>query len=134
MSLLQGKRILVVEDEPIIAFALEDTLLGLECDEVRVVTRVPHAMSAVTNEVFDAAVLDVNIHGEQSYGIASELERRGVPFIFATGYGDSVHPPKFQASPTLMKPYSSTDVERCLSLAIAERRGQAHRSTEAAYH
>ena len=52
------------------------------------------------------AVLDVNVNGTKSYPLAEELRRRGVPLIFATGYGDAQHPPHFADAPTLTKPYT----------------------------
>jgi CheY-like chemotaxis protein len=109
-----GKNVLVLEDEPIIGFALEDMLLDLGCANVLLATRLKEAMQFIENERVDAAILDVNIHGERSYAVADVLRLRRVPYIFASGYGDTEHPPEHRAVPTLVKPYNIGDIEVAL--------------------
>lgn len=115
-------RILAVEDEPIIAFSLEDMLLELGCKEVFLATQLSEAERILSEERVDAAVLDVNIHGAQSYGIADKLADSSVPFIFATGYGDAEHPDRHRAVPTLTKPYDIADIREALSVVAGEAR------------
>ena len=115
--MLDGLRFLIVEDEPIIAFNLEDLLLSLGCQRVLVAMHMEEAFQLLAESDIDAAVLDVNIHGERSYPLAEELQRRSVRFVFATGYGDAEHPAAFTAVPTLTKPYSSTSLIEALRLA-----------------
>lgn len=101
---MQGKHILVLEDEPIIAFALEDQLL----DEGAIVTvhcSLDNGLEAAKTEPFDFAILDVNLHGQRSYPLAYALTERSIPFAFATGYGDAEHPADLWHVPTLTKPY-----------------------------
>jgi len=111
---IQGRTVLVLEDEPIIAFALEDMLIDhgatpLFCGSLEA------AAGTLDRTEPDLAILDVNIHGEQSYPIAQRLAERGVPFIFATGYGDALHPPEFCGVPTIAKPYRMADVEQAFA-------------------
>jgi DNA-binding response OmpR family regulator len=109
-----GKRVLVLEDEPIIGFALEDMLLSLGFDIVDIATRLEDATQAIAAADFDAAVLDVNIHGQRSYPIADALAERDIFYIFATGYGDTEHPLQHRTTPTVTKPYSIDDLRGAL--------------------
>jgi CheY-like chemotaxis protein len=101
---LAGLRILVLEDEPIIAMALEDYLEMAGAFPV-VTATLAQAQEAIAVEVIDAAILDVNIHGLKSYPVAESLASRGIPFIFASGYGDTLHGEAFAQVPTVTKPY-----------------------------
>jgi CheY-like chemotaxis protein len=107
--------VLVLEDEPIVAFALEDMLLDLGFEDVRVATTIEEAFRYLHDRAPDIAVLDVNIRGDRSYGVAEALSTQGVPFLFATGYGDAEHPEALSAVPTLIKPYSSDDLKSALA-------------------
>lgn len=107
MSELSGRRILVVEDEPIVAMCLEDVLAELGCDVIGPVGRVSEAMELAENESFDAAILDINLGGENCEPIAAKLQTRAIPFAFASGYG--VGPDGFTA-PLISKPYRAVDV------------------------
>ncbi|MCF6371185.1 response regulator [Rhizobium halophilum] len=109
--------VLILEDEPLIAFALEDMLLEVGAKDVRLATTLAEAFRLLDDRVPDFAVLDVNIRGERSYGVAGELRRRGVPFVFATGYGDAEHPQALKTVPTLTKPYSLDDLRSAVVAA-----------------
>ncbi|WP_165961098.1 response regulator [Qipengyuania sediminis] len=103
---LAGRTVLILEDELIIAFALEDMLVDLGA-EVRMASTVEEGFAQLGEAgSFSLAVLDVNVQGHKSYPVAEELQRRGVPLIFATGYGDAEHPSHFASTPTLTKPYN----------------------------
>lgn len=106
---LTGKRILVVEDEPIIAFSLEDMLLEDGADVVAVGS-LEEGLDQVEAGRFDFAILDINLHGKKSYPIAFELVRKGVRFVFASGYGDAEHPAELADVTTLTKPYVLDDI------------------------
>ena len=108
-------RILILEDEPIIAFTLEDILLTIGCTHVTVAMNLAEAGTIAKGQDFDAAILDVNIQGKESYPVADELARLEVPYIFATGYGDLAHPDRHRNVPTLTKPYSVQDVADALA-------------------
>ena len=102
---LAGRKVLILEDELIIAFALEDMLGDLGA-EVIVTSTLDEAFQRVGESDISLAVLDVNVQGAKSYPFAEELARRDVPLIFATGYGEAEHPAVFAGAPTLTKPYS----------------------------
>jgi CheY-like chemotaxis protein len=118
MSLSERTSILVLEDEPILAFALEDMLVDLGFEDVRLAMTIEEAFRCVENRAPDLAILDVNIRGERSYGVANALRGLGVPFFFATGYGNAEHPEALKTVPTLTKPYSPNDFKSALSAAI----------------
>src|SRR4029078_2691283 len=85
-SAFAGLRVLVVEDEMIVAWVLEDMLADLGCAVIGPAARVKQALAMIDAEAVDAALLDVNLNGQKSYPVADALAARGVPFIFATGY------------------------------------------------
>jgi CheY-like chemotaxis protein len=112
---LAGRRILVVEDEPVVAMALEDMLLDLGCVVVGPALGLRRAMELAMVETLDGAVLDINLGGDRSFPVAEILGARAVPFLFATGYGHQGLEPPFTNSPILAKPYSLASLERSLS-------------------
>ncbi len=114
MARFKGKRILVVEDEVVIGFAIEDMLASLGCEVTGIAHQMKPALELVEMRQFDAAVLDVNISGELSFAIADALAAKGVPYIFATGYGDALHPKAHLSAPTLTKPFSIDDLADAL--------------------
>ena len=118
---LDGTRILILEDEPIIGLALED-LLQRQGAYVLFASGIEEAFELLGSEVVESAILDVNVHGVQSYPVASRLAERSIPFIFATGYGDRSHPEEFAGIPTISKPYSADDIRNALASVAAGRR------------
>lgn len=102
---LAGRTVLVLEDELIIAFALEDMLTDLGATVV-LAGSIAEAQGQLADITVSLAILDVNVHGIKSYALAEELAGRGVPLIFATGYGDAQHPAQFAEAKTLTKPYN----------------------------
>jgi CheY-like chemotaxis protein len=113
---LNGCKVLVLEDELIISFALEDMLVDLGA-EVLVANSLAEAQAKAAEAELSLAVLDVNVHGIKSYDFAEQLAERGVPLIFATGYGDAEHPPQFAGTQTLTKPYSRQQLVQALAAA-----------------
>lgn len=111
---LSGKRILVLEDEAIIAFGLEDMLVE-EGGSVQLACSTAEAQSLIEAGAFDCAILDVNLHGEKSYPIAYRLLADGIPIIFATGYGDAEHPADLGRVPTITKPYTLDQIKEAFS-------------------
>jgi len=108
------RRILVIEDEMLIAMLLEDMLSDLGHEVVGAVTRVNDALTAVTRDDFDIAILDLHLNGQSAYPVADALIDRGVPFAFATGYGESGLPEKYRGRPILQKPFAREDLEATL--------------------
>jgi CheY-like chemotaxis protein len=107
LSELAGLRVLIVEDEAMIAMLLEDQLDELGCVPIGPATSVRDALARVEAESIDAAVLDLNLRGARSYPVAEALAARGLPFLFITGYGQSGLDPQYQNEPVLQKPFTS---------------------------
>ncbi len=116
--LLQNHKILVVEDEVIISFLIQDLLEELGCADIRQATNVKAALAALDKDLPDLALLDVNLAGEQVFPVAEVLEKAGVPFLFTTGYGRVGVPAQYDARPVLQKPYDVTALESVLRAMI----------------
>lgn len=111
---IAGLSVLIVEDEPVVGMALEDMLIDAGAEPVCAGT-VEQALSLLASATFNAAILDINVHGVQSYPVAEALVERGVPFVFATGYGEVLNAPEFAHVPTIAKPYSFPDIMAALT-------------------
>lgn len=109
MSILTGKRVLLVEDEVIIAMMLEDMVVELGGIAIGPATTKEAGIELAENEQLDAAILDVNLGDCASTDIADILARRNIPFILATGYGPGTG--NVHGVPVLQKPYLLADLE-----------------------
>jgi DNA-binding NtrC family response regulator len=118
-SSLQGLRVLVVEDETLVAMLLEDMLADHGCEVAATASRIGQALEYIADDslAIEAAILDVNLAGEPSFPLAEALAERGVPFVFATGYGSGGLPEAWRDRPTLQKPFSHDEVGRMLARA-----------------
>lgn len=105
-------RILLVEDEMLVAMLLEDMLAEAGHVIVGPVSRIDRAVDAASREQVDLAILDVNLGGQEVYPVAEALAARGIPFAFATGYGASGLREPWQDRPTLQKPFHRDDLFR----------------------
>ena len=119
---LSGLRVLVVEDEALIAMLIEDALEGLGCTLLAVASTLKEALEMAASLDIDLAILDVNLNGQPVFPVAEVLSARGVPFVFSTGYGAAGVSDAFGTAPVLSKPFVQSDV--ALALAAA-RRGSA---------
>jgi DNA-binding response OmpR family regulator len=108
---LAGCRILVVEDETLIALMIEETLQDFGCVVVGPVGKLDAALRLASDEALDAAILDVTIRGGRVYLVAETLLARGVPFVLASGYGDWALPEALRDQPRLNKPFLSHELE-----------------------
>lgn len=117
---LKGLRILIVEDEAPIALQVEDMLVESDCDVVGPASRVGQALKLIDDEAVDAAVLDLNIAGDLVYPVADALEKRGLPYIFATGYGASSLTEPYRGRPVLQKPFSRRELLQAMQEAVGE--------------
>ena len=117
--LLQGARVLVVEDEAAISMLLEDMLLDFGCEIVGPAARLATALEMAQNESFTVAILDVNVAGEPIYPVAEAIVARGLPLVFSTGYGGAGIREPFRDRPVVQKPFSQSDLKRTLIQAIA---------------
>lgn len=114
---LAGLRILIVEDEAIIAMMLEDMIEDFGCRVVGPVARAAHALAKLDAETIDCAVLDINLNGETSYPIADALAARNLPFLFVSGYGRAGLKPEYRDRMVVDKPVIGALLEkRLLSL------------------
>ncbi len=108
---LANRRILVVEDEVLIAMQIEEILLDLGCVVVGAVGRLDAALELAADQALDAAILDVNILGGPVYPVAERLSARGIPFMLASGYSNWALPEPLRGLPRLMKPFRRRDLE-----------------------
>jgi len=101
---LTGGSIMLVEDEAIVALAVNDSLTDLGFSVLGPFSRVSDACRALQDNQVDAAILDVNLDGEMVYSLAEMLTARKIPFVFATGYGAESIESRFEHIPVLQKP------------------------------
>jgi CheY-like chemotaxis protein len=116
---LSNRKVLVVEDEMMIAMLIEDMLDEFGCKLVGPATNVPRALDLIGKEQVEIAVLDLNLDGQDTYAIADALQQKNVPFIFATGYGLTGLRPEYGDRPVLQKPFQTKDLEVALVDALA---------------
>jgi CheY-like chemotaxis protein len=120
IAIPSGLRILVVEDEMMLAMMLADLLKAYDCTPITA-ARVEKALQLVATTAFDVALLDVNIAGEAVYSVAQELDRRRIPFVFVTGYTDQGLDADYRDRPALTKPFNPAALGRALVEALASR-------------
>lgn len=118
MTAAAMRRVLVVEDEVMIAMMVEQMLAEIGYEMVGPGLRLDQAVSLAETEAMDAAVLDVNLGGERSFAVAEVLRRRGVPFVFATGYGSAGLTEAYRGAVVLRKPFDLSELERALSAVL----------------
>lgn len=104
-------RVLVVEDEMMIALMIEQALEDVGCDLVGPVSKLNIAMTMARDEPIDAAFLDINIRGDEIYPVAEILGNRGIPYVFSSGYGDWALPEAYRGRHRLTKPFTSNELE-----------------------
>lgn len=115
---LEGARVLLVEDEAIIAMTAEDMLEELGCTTVATASSLAEAMEAAGRGGFDAALLDINLNGVDSFPVAERLREAGIPFVFTTGYGAAGRAEGYDSVPLVTKPYQLRDLEAAMSAAL----------------
>jgi len=118
MDIVAGRRILVVEDEALVAAMLLDILADLGAVVVGPAATVEQALLIAESEEIDAAILDVNLRNVRVDPLADMLRAREVPVVFTTGYGQSVTATT-KGAPVLDKPYSSERVASALRLCLS---------------
>jgi DNA-binding NtrC family response regulator len=103
---LSGMKILVVEDEPLLALASADLLADSGCTVAGPVSSVRQGMQLIEQETIDGAMLDINLRGEMVFPLADALAERSIPFVYVTGYGKLLRACN-HGRPVLQKPYSN---------------------------
>jgi CheY-like chemotaxis protein len=103
-------RILIVEDEMLVAMNIEDMLLESGHEVAGIASRLEPALALAQDGCFDVAMLDVNLAGDRSFPVADLLIARGIPFLFATGYGVDGIEEKYRDRPVLQKPFRAREL------------------------
>jgi CheY-like chemotaxis protein len=111
--------ILLVEDDPAISMIVKEMLIDMGMTDVTIVGRLPAALTASTDGRFDCAILDLKLHGQETYAVAHTLAERRIPFAFFTGYGiESLK--EYASRPILAKPFAESDLESVLNELLGE--------------
>lgn len=117
---LAGRRILLAEDEALIAFELERMLVDFGCDVVGPVSSVEGVLESAERGGFDGAVLDVNLRGRRIFEILPKLQKLGLRLIITSGYDDvTLFPPPFRAVPRIPKPFDERELMRICERVFA---------------
>ena len=111
-------KVLLVEDEAIIAMTAEDMLEELGCTVAATATNIEEAFACVEQRDFDVALLDINLNGQQSLPVAAVLTQNGTPFVFTTGYGAAGSGADYADVPLVTKPYQIADLEAAIGQAL----------------
>ena len=116
-----GLKVLLVEDEAMIAMMVEDLLSDLGCQVIGTAGGLAQAFALAERETFDCAILDVNLGGERVDPFVDLLKARGAPFIFATGYGVAGVREEDRAWPVLLKPINGRRLGEALGRVVPAR-------------
>jgi CheY-like chemotaxis protein len=119
---LSGVRILIVEDEPLVAMLVADLLRDDGADVLGPAETIDVALTLLADGAVEGvphvAVLDMNLGGDPCDPIAEALVTRGIPFVLATGYGPEAVPERFAAAPVVSKPFETEELVRVLAALI----------------
>jgi CheY-like chemotaxis protein len=107
-------RILIVEDEMLVAMLIEDAITDLGHEIVGPEMRLETALETAAREQFEFAILDINLAGKQSFPVADCLSQRGIPFMFASGYGAAGLVEPYLSAEVIQKPFSPRQIEDAL--------------------
>lgn len=121
------RRILVVEDEMLVAMLIEDILIDLGFAIVGPAMRLDTALELAAEADFDLAILDINLAGEKSFPVAERLTAKGIPFVFVSGYGRAGLEAPFLESRVVQKPFDATALSHVIQLAASDAAGAATR-------
>lgn len=121
---LDRRRILIVEDRFLVADDLSRLCLRHGGEIAGPVPDVGRARQMASEEPLDLAILDIDLQGRNVFGVAAILDRRGVPFVFVTGYGPAHLPERYRGRPLVSKPYSEADLLTHISSLLKPLPGQ----------
>jgi CheY-like chemotaxis protein len=116
----EARRVLVVEDEPLLAMNIEDMLSELGHLVTGTATRIDKALSLAEGSEFDLAVLDINLAGSKTFPVAAILRKRGIPFIFTSGYGPDGLVDGYRGAHLLTKPFGPSELEHMIAQLLSE--------------
>jgi CheY-like chemotaxis protein len=120
MTALSSLKVLVVEDEALVSMLVEDMLTDLGCLIVGPAAEIEEALRLANSADIDAALLDVNLGGRPIFPVADALKARGVPFAFASGYGEAGLTDDHRGATVLQKPFREADLRRVLETLVAK--------------
>jgi DNA-binding response OmpR family regulator len=120
---LRGLRILVVEDEFLVAMELETMLQDLGAEVIGPLGRLDEAVAIAREETLELAILDVNIGGQLVTPVADALTARAIPFVFCTGYDGARLPGRHASAPVLMKPCQAHELKDALLSSLRGHTG-----------
>ena len=115
----KGRRVLIVEDQPLIAMEMENMLIGLGHLVTATATRIEKALSLAEGSEFDLAVLDINLAESNTFQVAAILRKRGIPFIFTSGYGRDGLIDGYRGANLLTKPFGSRELEHMIAQSVS---------------
>ncbi|MFN4140535.1 response regulator [Aestuariivirga sp.] len=118
---LRGSRVLLVEDDCLVALALEDMLADLGCIVAARARNLPEALARAREGGFAIAILDVSLQGKQVFPVAELLSEQNIPFAFASGFGRADLPEVFRNRPVASKPFQIHELSAALMAALARR-------------
>lgn len=119
---LKGIRLLIVEDEALVAMMIHDVMHDAGAQVIGPAVTIERALAEIAGNTIDCALLDVNLAGQRVDRVADELIRRGIPFIFLTGYGQSGIAERFPQIPVVAKPFEDENLLQIVSdMVIALR-------------
>src|SRR3954471_8306087 len=111
-------RVLLVEDEALIAMLVEDMIHDSGGEMVGSAGKLTDAIDLARNAQADVALLDLNLKGKLAYPVADVLRERGVPIVFTSGYGSDALIDRFQDCPVLDKPFDQHSLEQAIDTAL----------------
>jgi CheY-like chemotaxis protein len=112
-------RVFIVEDEPILAMNAEDMLNELGHKVTAIATRLDTALALAENSEFNLAILDINLAGSTSFEVADILRKKGIPFIFTTGYGVNGLDDSYRGQHLLTKPFGVPELEHMIAQVLS---------------
>ena len=121
----RGRKVLLVEDSPVISEATEMMLADMGCAVVGPAGTMAPALRLATDEQLDAAVVDINIRGGKAFAILTILEKREVPFLLTSGYADWSMPEEWRGRPRLAKPYGEDDLRAAMAALLGGTKNEA---------
>jgi CheY-like chemotaxis protein len=113
-------RVFLVEDEYLIRMLLEDMLADLGYEIAAAVGTIAEASDIATNGQIDVAILDINVDGKEIYPVADILAKRGVPFVFVSGYGEGSLIERYRGRPALQKPFQVDQIKTTLATLLSK--------------
>ena len=115
----QVRRVLIVEDEPLLALNIDDMLTELGYSVAGTATRIETALLLAANREFEIAVLDINLAGSNTFPVADILRARGIPFVFTSGYGPGGLVDGYREAHLLTKPFGIRELEHIIAQSLS---------------